>query len=114
MNYLIPAILISVCAFLIYFGVKNRKKVIEEREALPDDIPVQDVIEAREFNGHTLYLSESDYAIWKTLSNAQRQKIHLRQLYNIKNGFLVKVTDENGRDGLITRAEAIAKGVIKA
>lgn len=111
---LIPIFLIAIATFLVWVVIRKRKVQLVERENLPDDIPVQDVVEAREFNGHTLYLSESDYVVWKGLSNAQKQKIHFRQLYNIKNGHLVKVTDENGQDGLITRDEAIQKGIIKA
>ncbi len=111
---LIPFILIGISAFLVYVIIKKRKAQLKEREALPDDIPVQDVVEAREFNGKTLYMSESDFEVWKKMSNAQKQKIHLRQLYYIKNGILFKVTDENGREGLITKQEAIAKGIIKA
>ncbi len=113
MEKLIPIILIGVCVFLIYFAIKKRKKDLEIRQDMPDDAPLQDVVTMRDFNGHKIYLAESEMQAWKSLSNSQKQKIHLRQLYYIKNGLLIKVTDENGNEGLISRAEALAKKIIK-
>ncbi len=110
---LIPVILISICIFLVYFGIKKKKKDLEIRQGMPDDAPLQDVVMMRDFNGHKIYLAESEMQAWKSLSNSQKQKIHLRQLYYIKNGLLVKVIDENGNEGLITKAEAVAKRIIK-
>ncbi len=110
---LIPAILISICVFLIYLGIKKRKKDLEIRQDMPDDAPLQDVVMMRDFNGHKIYLAESELDAWKSLSNSQKQRIHLKQLYCIKNGLLIKVTDENGNEGLITKAEAVARRIIK-
>lgn len=80
-----------------------------EREEMERQEQVHEV----DYNGHTLYLTESDQARWKTLNNSERRQIHLRTKYAIREGLLVKVTDNEGRTGLISRQEAIAKGIIK-
>lgn len=112
-EYTIPLFLIVLSSFLVINIIKKRRSDLREQEEMSDDIPLQDVVTMHDFNGHKIYLAESEVAAWKSLSNAQKQKIHLRQMYFIKNGHLVKVTDENGNEGLITRIEGIAKGVIK-
>ncbi len=85
----------------------------EKREELPDDILEQSEIHQVDMVGKTMYLSNSDMEVWKTLSNAQRQAIHKKQIYAIKNGHWIKVMNSVGScTGIITKAEALKTGYI--
>ncbi len=109
------ALIIFLSAILFCFGllIYRRRNDLKERQELTVDEPIQDEIVEVEFNGKFLYLAPQDLAAWKSLSNAQKQRVHMRQIELLRKGVLVRVTDENGKRGMITRNEAIAKGVIK-
>ncbi len=101
-----------IILLLIIGGIHARVKQAKQFHELPDDEPVQGEVKAFDIGGKTLYTTESDFKVWKTLPNGTKQRIHKTQLDLIKKGILLKVTDDQGRDGLITRQEALRTGVL--
>jgi hypothetical protein len=107
----VPLTLILFLFVLIYTTRQKRK---EERKSLPDNIPAPDVITPVELTGRTIFLSNEEKEIWKGLNNAQKKAIIDNQTRNIKSGTWVKVFNQQGDcTGIITRQEAISKGLIK-
>lgn len=106
-------VVILVLFSIIIIFIKVRSRQLKDRNTLVDDIPEQGEVLAHNFNGQMVYLSESDLQAWKNLNNAQRQSAQLQQRNLLKSGQLVKVVDGEKIMGLISRAEAIEKGIIK-
>jgi predicted transcriptional regulator len=97
---------ISILGFLRY-------KQLKKRETLSDDDKVQDEVEEFVYNGRKIYLSESEKPAWNGLPRIQKRAIYHKQLKMLQKKDAFIVTDNNGKTGMITRAEAIRSGYLK-
>lgn len=106
-------IFIILVGYVVLRSVRKYRHDKKHRETLPDNIPIQEEINQTEYNGHPIYLSPAEQSSWDSMSRSNKRLVYRNQVKMLKKGIVVKVTDQNGRTGLITRAEAKQKGIIK-
>jgi hypothetical protein len=95
--------------YIIYMEWKNRKSQYEE---LTDEDPVQDEIYEVALGKDTVWLSASDEKAFNQLSIKQRRALVAKQKAMLNQGKLILVDHPDGGKRMISRLEAIQKGVI--
>lgn len=109
MQYLIPLIFIIPIAVVLwqYWNMKKNQKL------LPDTDPVQDLVVPDIQNKHNVFIAPAEAEIWNSLPRKEKRKAIRQQEKMIESGKLVRVIENGKVMGIITRQEALRKGLIK-
>lgn len=114
MDYAVAIIFFIVCFFVFYlFIYRYRKDVKADISEMEDVMPIMDQVKGHRMGKFEIFLPEADREAWNMLPRHVRRQRAMNQERMVKKGDLIQIRDENGSVvGLITRQEAIEKGVI--
>ena len=107
--YFLGIILLALASIIIWKRVTLKKSM----SSLGDDEAPMDEPVLIDYNGKDVFIPEEDMAVWNDLPRKVKRETIRKQEKMVSRGELVPIELPNGEKRLITREEAIEKGVVK-